>query len=278
MLGTASAYGLEFLYPAADTIIGPALRDHGEFARVIVDFLVDAADTPSGTLIDVGGNIGAISLPFAKARPNWSVIAVEAHHGLSELLSDNASGNGLDNVRVVSAAAGAERRVSRFPAPLLSETINFGNLSLRHIGGRVADVEVIPLDQIAPPDTRLVKIDVEGFELDVLRGAGRLLDARVTWLIEASVQHEQANKDIVELLRSYGYAVFWFYAPFVTPICRGGPSSTPAKGDANMVAIPTDRPNNWGLKAVSAAGERRPDGLDAYPYLARYGYGPATAR
>src|SRR5687767_2879191 len=98
---TAEAYGLTFLYPASDTALGPVLARYGEFARPQRDFLLNQAGAAPATFVDLGANIGAISVPFAKHRPDWRVIAVEAHGGLAGLLAANALNNGCSRLEVL---------------------------------------------------------------------------------------------------------------------------------------------------------------------------------
>ena len=249
MLDKTTAYGLEFTFPAGDKIVGASLRRHGEFARVELDFLVDQA-TGSGTMVDVGANIGAIALPFARRCPDWTVLAIEAHRGLHGLLAANAVTNRLYNTEVHHAAAGAERGLVEFPALSLAEHFNFGALGFGSTTSHTETVRMLTLDEISSDDTRLVKIDVEGFEPQVLKGAtGLLARRRAIWL-----------------------AVFWFYAPLATPRSEKDPPLEPGAGDSNIVALPPGVANTWQLTAVSGPGERRPNGSTAYPYLARYGY------
>jgi len=272
MLDSTVAYGLTFLFPAADSAVGASLRNHGEFARTELDFLVEMA-TGKGALIDVGANIGAIGLPFASRRPDWKVLAIEAHRGLAGVLAANTLNNRLYNVDLVNAAAGAERGLADFPATPLSATTNFGSIGFKMRGGPTEAIRMLTLDEAAPPDTRLVKIDVEGFEPQVLKGAADLLARReAIWLVEATVQNPEASTEVVRVFQEAGYAVHWFYAPFATPHSPKGPPQEAARGDANVVALPPGVANLWNLPLVGAPGEMRPGSAAAYPYLARYGY------
>lgn len=274
MIDHAQAYDLDFAFPAGDTAVGASLRDHGEFARVIPEYLLEAAGDADAALIDVGANIGAVGLPFARRRPGWQVLAIEAHAGLADLCRRNAQANGLGNVEVLTAAAGPASANVAFPTPPLEGARNFGAIGFGDAAPTV-ETRQVTLDEIAPAATRLVKIDVEGFEPQVLAGAAALL-ARpdVTWLVEASVQHPQATQATIAALLSADLDVYWFYAPFVTPVSRGGVPKEPALGDANVVARPRGAPNVWDLTRVTRPDEPRPRSLAAYPYLPRYGYVP----
>jgi hypothetical protein len=132
MLDKTVAYGLDFYFPAADKTVGPCLVQYGEFSKVLLDlFVAMSADFGPSTMIDVGANIGSISLPFAKQCPEWSVVAIEAHRGIAGILSANALNNKLYNVEVINAAAGQMRGIVDFPATSLTESINWGTVGER---------------------------------------------------------------------------------------------------------------------------------------------------
>src|SRR4051812_30928270 len=106
MIESTEAYGLSFAFPARDTAVGASLRDYGEFARPELDFLLAHATDPRGVFVDVGANVGAISLPFAAARLGWRVISVEAYFAMAQLLEASVKSNALGNIEVLSVAAG----------------------------------------------------------------------------------------------------------------------------------------------------------------------------
>jgi FkbM family methyltransferase len=272
MLDSTVAYGLTFLFPTADSAVGASLRNHGEFARTELDFLAEAAQG-SGTLIDVGANIGAIGLPFARLKPDWKVMAVEAHRGLSGVLAANVLNNRLYNVEVIHAAAGAERGLADFPATPLTATTNFGAIGFNTSGAPMETVRMLTLDDLAPADTRLVKIDVEGFEPEVMKGASELLRRRTAvWLVEATIQNPASAASVIRTFQEAGYSTHWFFAPFATPASPKGAPREASVGDANVVALPPGVANSWRLPPVGAPDERRPGSASAYPYLSRYGY------
>jgi FkbM family methyltransferase len=272
MLDRTIAYGIDFLFPAGDAAIGASLRDHGEFSKVELDFLLDMAG-PAGEFLDVGANIGSIALPFAQARPGWGVTAVEASRMLSGLLSANALNNRLLNVMVVNAAAGDQRTIVEYPAVTLRNTGNFGSLGFGAVQGITEAIGMLRLDDIARPNTSLIKIDVEGFEPQVLKGAARLLAAcSAVWVVEATPTHPEASAQTIRAFQSAGYQTFWFFVPFATPTSVKSKPATAAIGDANIVALPPGAPNSWGLTPVGDPTEGRPNGPLAYPYMARYGY------
>ncbi len=271
MLATTEAYGLTFEFPAHDEAVGAMLRDHGEFARPELDFLLDHAGTQTGALLDIGANIGAIGLPFAAQRPAWQIVAVEAFGGLAEILKTNVRRNELENVVALHAAAGDRRQMVDFPHVELTARGNYGNLGFSYPATDSRAVQMVTLDEIAPPNTRLVKVDVQGAEPSVLRGAARLRHAvRPVWLVEATKEWWNSALEVIEILRSDSYDLYWFFSPHATPSSPRSRPTNPFRGDTGVVALPAGTPNRWNLTAVTDTGARPPVDIGAYPYLARY--------
>ncbi len=143
-----------------------------------------AASFGPSIFIDVGSNLGSISLPFAKSQLNWKVSSREAHGGLAGLLHINTLSNQLYNVDVIHAAAGPSREIVDFPATALTAEMNFGTISIGDLSGPTIAAVMLTLDEIAPANTWLVVIDVEDFESQVIQGAQRLLNAHETsWIV-----------------------------------------------------------------------------------------------
>lgn len=273
MIAETQAYGLTFRYPALDEAVGACLRDHGEFARPELDLMLAYAEAGTGTLVDVGAHVGSLSLPFAAARPGWQVIGIEAFHQLADLVRQSAVANGLSNVEVFSVAAGEEAGIADFPAAELWFRGNFGRLGIdTNTVETTRKVGVQPLDDIAPADTRLIKVDVEGFEPAVVRGSRRLLrECRPLWLIETHRKALADRQAIAGLLAQEGYSLFWFYSPFATFTAPKGPPADPGKGDLGLVALPPGAPNLWDLTPAADLAQP-PSASDAFPYLRNYGY------
>jgi FkbM family methyltransferase len=271
MLNTTRASGLTFLFPEGDTVVGPTLQAYGEFAQPEVDFLLEAAAAPKGRYLDVGANIGAIALPFARRRPGWKVTAIEAHRGLAAILSANTHANHLANVDVINAAAGPERAIAEFPLLSLDQKVNFGDSGF-HRGAAKAPVLQLPLDEIAP-DADVIKVDVQGFEPQVLQGAKEILARRrAVWLIERS-RHDGVRRQVHGAMTDAGYDLFWFFSPFGTRVSPRMPKTDQmVDGDGAWAAIPSGRPSPWPLTRVEGADEPLPGQSRAYPYLARYGF------
>jgi len=276
LLDVTRAFDLDLRFPASDTIVGPTLRTFGEFSRVELDVLLHLASDPSGVMIDAGANIGSLALPFARARPGWRVMAFEAQRWICHLLASNAISNNLLNVEPVHAALGPEEGLAGFPMAGLASSLNFGGLGFGASGAPQEKVRVTRLDDLPPPvhgAVRVVKMDIQGFEPEVLRGAGDLLTrARPAWIAEADRKQEDVARTTIRIFFEAGYEVFWLFVPFATRTAPRNGGQATLTGDFNIIAVPPGTALPADIPRLEAPDAPFPASLDGLPYLRRYGF------
>lgn len=138
----------------------------------IVDSLPDNA-----VILDGGANIGFVSIPLARRKPNAKIIAFEAQKRLFYALAGTISINNLYNVFVYNQALGNEHKVVTMGDINYSQVEDFGSMSVRAdvTGERVgylsnADVEMITIDSMGLEQLDFMKLDIEGYEPQALQG------------------------------------------------------------------------------------------------------------
>jgi FkbM family methyltransferase len=178
---------------------GPSRNSEHEEEWIIRDFF---QDRHNGVFVDVGANIGTHALPLAKlVGASGTVYAYEPQRMIYEILKKNVEANHLPNVRLNWAAVGAADSISHIPEIDYSVQNNFGEVSTGH--GEL-EVPMIALDSLQLPRLNLIKIDVEGAEAEVLRGAASTI-ARQRPILYVENNKLEKSRELVELIRNMGY-------------------------------------------------------------------------
>lgn len=172
-----------------DEVVGRHVLRHGSFEQPEVK-TARACLQPGDVAVDVGANVGLLTVPLALAvGPGGRVLAVEPLPENVERLERNVHRNGIGNVTVVSAAAGAEDGEVQLQVAADSAFSSVEPVTKYRVSGalRVPCRRLDSLwDELGRPRVALVKIDVEGAELSVLDGAQELLrTSRPVLLVEA---------------------------------------------------------------------------------------------
>lgn len=167
-----------------------------------------------GLLVDVGANYGYYSAIWAAARPTNKVIAYEADSSNIPHLTDTIETNGFaKQVTIVGKAVGEMKGHALFQAGPAGQT---GQGGIVRSSDRAHTVEMVTLDDevAGSPDViDVLKIDVEGADTLVLRGADRLLkEHRIRNIFFEQFPARMTELDIPEraaseLLRERGYVV-----------------------------------------------------------------------
>jgi len=147
--------------------------------------VLDAVLRPGATVVDVGANIGVIAACAAmRVGPSGRVVAIEPAEDNLAVLRENVHRNRLEQVTVVAGAAGRRRETrDLYVRGDVSAVNSFFPESCYGSVTSVTHVPVAPVDDLVSGEVALVKIDVEGAELDVLAGMPRLLAQPATRLI-----------------------------------------------------------------------------------------------
>jgi FkbM family methyltransferase len=161
---------------------------------------------PGDTFVDCGANQGLFTVVAAALVGSaGSVIAFEPVLRSAERLRDNVELNGFQNVEIVGAAL-ADVEGQR---PFFVSAGAAGTSSFVLDEGTEVTVQTTTLDAaLGEMPVRLVKMDVEGAEVAVLRGATKLLASDASWIVEIEPAHlarQGATADaLVTILESSG--------------------------------------------------------------------------
>lgn len=172
------------------------------------------------TAIDCGANIGVHTIEWARFMFGWGeVIAFEAQERVFYALAGNIAMNNCFNARAFWAAVGETVGSIRVPRPNYFVPSSFGSLEIRktatteYIGQDVdysdaatVETQMLPLDDLGLRRLDFIKIDIEGMEMDALKGARKSIELFKPQMI---IEKIKANEnDIVEFVKAFGYNVY----------------------------------------------------------------------
>jgi len=202
-----------------DDPIGQCLLRYGEWAEGEVALLA-AFIREGDTVLDIGANVGCHSIAFAQmVGGKGRVVAFEPQPHLHALLRRNAEQNNLSQLTTFCQGAGARPGELWIPKLDYTDVRNFGAVSLKtRKEGKEAGlrVPVTCIDDLALEDCRLLKIDVEGMELEVLKGSRETLKRHAP-IVYAEMNSVEAGADLMKHMAQYGYAAFYHAAPAFNP-------------------------------------------------------------
>jgi FkbM family methyltransferase len=200
-----------FVYNHHDQYVGQALEHYGEYGEHEVQWfgriLQGFADCD---VIEVGANIG--SQTVALCRMARRVFALEPQPTVFQTLCANVALNAIRNCQAYPMAAGEVAGTLKVPPVGYDRSGNFGGISLQ-ADGAGTPVQVVALDEFLAklvPDlrVRLIKVDVEGMERAVLRGARQLI-ARDRPLLYVENDRIEQSEALILCMREMGYRLYW---------------------------------------------------------------------
>jgi FkbM family methyltransferase len=225
----SSEGGLRYLRPSMSHADPDLLR--------LVNEIVHQGDI----IWDVGANVGLFSFAAAVAAgPNGRVLAFEPDALLVGLLRRSALANRVHApVDILPVAVADEIGVARFHVARRNRsTSHLDGFGTTQTGGvRVTElVPTVTLDWLADhfPMPSVLKIDVEGAELKVLRGGARVLRSQPTVICEVAASNAAT---VGELLTAHGYMLYDAHLPSSqrTPVALAAPDTLAISGDLSQV-------------------------------------------
>lgn len=213
-----SKYG-QLLFNQYDKYIGRSIALYGEYCEEEVALFKQIC-VPGDSVIEVGSNIGAHMLPLARfVGERGHVYAFEPQRLVFQTLCANAALNSLTNVTCYPYA------VSEAPGQLTLKEVdyqkanNFGGLALETLTVDKSDkssttlrtyvVQLVRLDDVIPDvPIKLLKIDVEGMEAEVIKGSESLIEAKRPYIYLENDRQEKSSA-LIEQLWALDYEPYW---------------------------------------------------------------------
>lgn len=175
--------------------------------------------TKGMNILEVGANIGYYALlETSLAGVDGHLYAMEPSPYNFDLLTNNLKLNGLKNYDLYKVAAGFQEGKAKF---LLSGRSNLSTFIEREdLTGEEVDVDVVKLDNfLVGKKIDFIRMDVEGYELEILKGAEMSLSTgnkpKYFFIeVHSELLHKKNSsaREVVEFLGKYGYDIhksFW---------------------------------------------------------------------
>ncbi|MEE8119228.1 MAG: FkbM family methyltransferase [Gammaproteobacteria bacterium] len=216
---------------------------------------------PGDTVIDAGANVGLMSV-FASRRVGASgrVFAFEPHGQTHTAMKKNLQINACTNVETFQQALGDQRGIATL---FEYDDHNRGTATMvaRNSTAREIEVTVQTLDAFLEergwPTIKLLKIDVEGWEVPIMRGAHRLLSGPSAPVVvfehnmRISVSENHSRLDTLLELNQFALFRLQFGKETLSPLVSVDPANPPRHD--NLIAIPENR-----LDFIDAMSGTRP--------------------
>lgn len=245
-------HGDLYAYPS-DHYLGQAIVLFGEYSELEYQFLRDALEPTGdeGTIVEVGANAGYLTIPLA--RHASKLCAYEPQQSVYRLLNKNNEQNFSypgGPISVHECAAGSVAGEIDCPVIPYSQPGNHGCLRMgkqQREGVKPREyvkVPVVRLDDQGHQGVKLIKADVEGMELQVLKG-GRELILRDLPILYVENDQPDKSQELIEYVWGLGYWCAWHTPPLFNPdnFFRKPARENPWGNvqSCNMVCLPNDR-------------------------------------
>jgi FkbM family methyltransferase len=177
---------------------------------------------PGGLVLDIGANLGTFCVPLARKIPKLTFHAFEPQRIINYQLCANVIINSLDNVHTYELALSDKDDQLNLVMPDYSNETNIGAFSVDMevrkneyecaTASITNKIDLAPLDLFALSDIKLIKVDVEGHELEVLKGGIETIKANNyppiifeawTW----KPWYQEKRKELFSYLEGLGYQI-----------------------------------------------------------------------
>jgi FkbM family methyltransferase len=188
-------------------------RDYIEYPELnLFSYLAER----SKTIIDIGANTGLYSITSSALNPNSKILAFEPNATNIKRLNKNIELNGFKNIQVIEQVVGDMTGTVSFSVPvvdIISDTSSvLSDFSKSSYEGQLQWKQVlvpqISLDDFFKGATEkidLLKIDVEGYEMNIFKGAGEFFQTHSPLIFCEIFLDDEKKKFFEAFLHSNNY-------------------------------------------------------------------------
>jgi FkbM family methyltransferase len=198
-----------------DNAVSSSIINGWQYEPYMFEFLnKNLIDTIGKDIIDIGANNGSFAIDFAHlVGDNGKVHSYEPQRLVYYQLCGNVFINGLNNIYCHNLAIGncVDSVYIETPDYFEKGAVNFGNVKVGKNGDMVIQM---PLDAFENEykDVVFIKIDVQGYELNVIKGAENIISKHRPYLFvefEEDLLNEAgtSEKELQDKIESLGYVV-----------------------------------------------------------------------
>lgn len=232
-----------FLYNAHDIYVGRSIGIYGEYSEGEVALFSQICGR-GDTVVEVGANIGAHTVPLARTvGRGGAVCAFEPQRMVFQTLCANVALNSLENVRCYELALGDAAGHAHMPAIRYDVAGNFGGVALTSTptDGSLATHQITLDEFLQFAKLRLLKVDVEGMEADVLHGASRTI-RRLRPVLYVENDRPETSQALITLITDLDYQLHWHVVPLYSPRNHAGVSENlfPGITSISLLAVPSE--------------------------------------
>jgi FkbM family methyltransferase len=190
-------------------LISNCIANYGHWEQHLYAFYSNFIQ-PEYVILDGGANLGFHTICFAALANKGKVYSFEPQPLIFNLLSTNILLNGATDIVKQSRLGLGDKEEQLKMSPLKDQIfsgdcINYGGRALTNSEEGEEEVLLTTIDNLNLPKLDLIKLDVQGFELETIKGGEKTIKNNYPiFFLENYIEQEKDQK-VIELLQEWGY-------------------------------------------------------------------------
>ena len=235
------------IYNKNDSYIGKSLELYGEYSykeKLLLKQLLNHGDT----IIELGANIGALTIPISKIiGSRGKLFALEPVRLIFQMLCGNLAINSCSNTYCYNVGA-ANQTIQKSCLNIdYNSKSNYGSVDIKNIPKGTSEIiNIIRLDDLLYKELeklKLIKIDIEGMELEAIKGANQIINT-FRPIIYIENDRKDKSKQLIETIAALNYKLYWHLVPLfsIHNFAKNQINIFKEEGSVNMLCIPQEHP------------------------------------